>query len=76
MAKHKTQVVLTGYASRPETLSYFLHEMKSIRESKVFDDIMSATAEGEEETDDREVGKSDHIYTYTCFSHSLVDLRG
>ena len=60
MSKSKAQVVLTGYAShasRSENLSYYHHEMKSIRESKIFD-LGSSVLDGDEETDDREMGES------------------
>ena len=30
-------VVLTGYTSRPDSLSYFLSELKTIRESQIFE---------------------------------------
>ena len=56
MSKSKPQVVLTGYESRPESLSYFLHEMKSIRESRIFD-VESCPIDGEEEIEDREEGE-------------------
>lgn len=56
MSKSKAQVVLTGYASRPESLSYFLHEMKSIRESQIFD-VDSCPIDGEDEIDEKEEGR-------------------
>ena len=39
-------VVLTGYTSKPESLSYFLSELHSIRESQVIsEDIEVACSE-------------------------------
>ena len=56
MSKSKAQVVLTAYARQSENLTYFHREMKSIRESKVFD-LDSSVLDGDEETDDREIGE-------------------